>query len=506
MTPFRTFFVLLLALLLLTGCGGSGSRQDSPAPLSANDINLVFVLSQDLTYSAPGDIDPSTANLTNQGLQRSLMMAGYLKRQVLGNGNASGIYVIEPMTHLQTASNYPDLASMGAIQGFAMLNQTAQTTAGAPPVASFALNASYALGAVLPTGVVAPFAPLPCPACQGLDFGNSGGSNDALLAAIADAKAPGFYVFSAPWATTSAMLVNLNKRFGGTLSIPQAFAGPNRVYTVSINSSGKATLQTYDSRLNPPSGPVVLPAALPRTACTAQSPFSFSITAGQPFRQTLNGVTTTGTVNASTPSGISTNETIYMIRHVEAHPTQRFENGNHVAAGQWRALGLADALRGKISPDMVYSIDPAQVLPGSGGSRYSYVRTTLTAEPYAIANKLPFYLAASFSLNDILPTGPNGDIPAVVNTNNYFFTGGRFANRKILLVWEHAHLPYTLNDLLKRYFPNGGGPALDTGFWPEDDYDTIWTVSLDAQGNLSADNALCEGIASAQLPATAPQF
>ena len=38
------------------------------------------------------------------------------------------------------------------------------------------------------------------------------------------------------------------------------------------------------------------------------------------------------------------------------------------------------------------------------------------------------------------------------------------------------------------------------------DYDTIWTVKLDAHGNLTVNNALCEGINSAALPATPPQF
>jgi hypothetical protein len=31
-------------------------------------------------------------------------------------------------------------------------------------------------------------------------------------------------------------------------------------------------------------------------------------------------------------------------------------------------------------------------------------------------------------------------------------------------------------------------------------------VKLDAHGNLTVDNALCEGIDSASLPVTAPQF
>ena len=41
---------------------------------------------------------------------------------------------------------------------------------------------------------------------------------------------------------------------------------------------------------------------------------------------------------------------------------------------------------------------------------------------------------------------------------------------------------------------------------PDTDYDTVWTVKLDAQGNLTADKALCEGIDSSKLPLTAPLF
>jgi len=57
---------LFLALTLLAGCSGDSS---SPAaPLSANNINLIFVVSPDLAYNTPGDIQPDTANLTSQGL------------------------------------------------------------------------------------------------------------------------------------------------------------------------------------------------------------------------------------------------------------------------------------------------------------------------------------------------------------------------------------------------------------------------------------------------------
>jgi hypothetical protein len=445
-------------------------------------------------------------------------MASYLKQQVLGGKNVTSIYALAPMTHLQTANNLPDMAALGAIQQFAMLNQISLPTFFAPasqtPGNSFPLNVGYAAGMVLPTGVVAPFAPLPCPACQGLDFSNSGGNNDTLVAGILKAKAGGFHVFSAPWETASAMLTNINKRYGASLAMPSGYAGPNQVYAVSVTPSGTASLITFDAKLSPARGPVVLPAALPKALCNVQqASFSFSITVGQPFSQTMNGVTTTGTVNAVLPSGISTNQTVYMIRHAEAHPASTFDDGNYIAAGQWRALGLAETLRGKISPDIVMSIDPAQVagMPGNP-NMFSYVRTDMTAEPYAVANNLPFYLASSFSLMDV----DSSNLPAslstsqsVINATNYFFMGGNYANKKILLAWEHDHLPPTLNDLISRYFPKGGAPVFSNTYGPGSDYDTIWTVKLDAQGNLTADNALCEGIDSATLQknfASAPQF
>lgn len=529
--PVTQSLLWALAIAPLVGCGGS-SASDTPAPLNGQNINLVFVLSPDLTYSAAGDVNPDTSNLSNQGLQRSLLMASYLKQQVLGGKNVTGIYAVAPMTHLQTANNLPDMASISAIQQFAMLNQIALPIAalGAPTLAnSFPVNVGYAAGMVLPTGVVAPFALLPCPACQGLDFSNSGGNNDALVAGIVNAKATGFHVFSAPWETASAMLTNINKRYGSSLTMPSGYAGPNQVYAVSITPTGSASLITYNSNLTPVTTAPVLPAALPKTACNAPiaqpQQFIFSIKVGQPFSQTLNGVTTAGTVNAVLPTGISTNQTIYMIRHAEAHPASTFDDGNFIAAGQWRALGLAEALRGKISPDMVMSIDPAQVagiyihgieLPNT----FSYVRTDMTAEPYAIANGLPFHLVSGFSLMDVydskgsIPVDANNvpDISAtssVINATNYFFFGGNYANKKILLAWEHDHIPPTLNDLFKRYFPSGGAPPLSSTPWPDTDYDTVWTVKLDAQGNLTADNSLCEGIDSTILQSNfsaAPHF
>ena len=246
---------LILALTLLAGCEGSSGPNTSTA-LSADNINLIFVVSPDLAYKTPGDINPDTANLTNQGLQRSLLMATYLKTHLLGTNNVTGIYALAPMTHLQTANNYPDMAAIGFIQQFALLNQiTIQgTTANSYPI-----NTAYAPGDV-PGGVVEPSPYIP--GAQGLAFNDAHSNNVALVTRIINANIPGFYVFSAPWETISALLTNINNQQGYNLNLPAAYMGPNYVYAISITPIGSRQ-SGYLRQLSEPAChlPCIAPAA-----------------------------------------------------------------------------------------------------------------------------------------------------------------------------------------------------------------------------------------------------
>jgi len=124
------------------------------------------------------------------------------------------------------------------------------------------------------------------------------------------------------------------------------------------------------------------------------------------------------------------------------------------------------------------------------------VRTNATVLPYAIANNLPYQLAANFEL---LAQNPPQQLATQAST--FLFFGGQFSNKRLLVGWEHDHIPPTVNALLQTY--HGGQTAPN---WPDDDFDTVWTVKLDEAGNLSVDNATCEGIKSSTLPATPPQF
>lgn len=129
-------------------------------------------------------------------------------------------------------------------------------------------------------------------------------------------------------------------------------------------------------------------------------------------------------------------------------------------------------------------------------SNYSYVRPSLTVEPYAISNNLPFNLTANFEMGAQEPP----QLATVASA--FFFNGGQFNNQTLLVAWEHDHIPTTVNALLASYH-GSNQPAPN---WHDHDYDSIWTITLDANGNVTVDNAKCEGIDSATLPPTCPQF
>lgn len=484
--------LLMISVMGLTGCGSSSFRPPvtNPPAVSGANVNLIFVVSEDLAYQAPGDVSPTTGNLTSQGLARSLSMGTFLKTNVLGSANVTGIYALEPMTHLQTASALPDMAAMGTIQQFAVMNQITLAIDHGSSVYdtgnSSAINASYAT-VELPSGVAPPL--IPCSECQGLDFSDVNSDNETLVSNILSTNTAGFYVFVAPWETIHQLMSNINNQQGFNLAVPTVYAGPNTIYSISVPASGSASLSVYTTNASPLPVYPTLPPGIVQTSVRAQPLFSVTVTGG------VGG--------AIVPQGINTNETVYWIRHAEAHPEDNWDDGNFIAAGQWRALDLPNALNGKIHPSQVWSIDGAQVVPGTtdmaGRQYWSYIRTDLTVEPYAIANNLPYNLAAGFEM--AAQNAPQ----LCTQASDFFFTGGRFSGQKILVGWEHEHIPPTVNALLASYYPNGGGISAPT-VWPDTDYDTVWTVTIDAKGNVTVDDRIFEGLDSKLMPKTAPAF
>lgn len=491
-TKFCLIILMGLLIFSLSGCGGDSSTED--ASLSADNLNLIFVVSSDLAYNADGDISPVTANLTCQGLQRSLLMATYLKENVLGEENVTSIYALAPMTHLQTENNYPDMAAIGSIQQFALLNQhTVSIPPSDPPkdddypsytAYSYPIKVSYAEGSV-PDGVFVPN--VYCPDCAGLDFNDTSDNNIDIATGIIDKKIPGFYVFSAPWETSSVLMDKINSYYGYALDIPQNYRGPNLVYAITISPDGNARLITYDSNLNPPSTYPELPSPVASALCpnTQQDHYSESFIGGD------DGV--------FIPENHNINEVVYIVRHAEAHPDPKpgFENGNFVGAGQWRALDLPNALSDKINlPDVAYSVDPAQWYR-TYSIKVSYVRPSLTIWPYVVANNLPYHLVSGFSL--MVPKEEQGQL-----ASDFFFTDDTFSNQTVLLAWESTRIKPIINALLSSY--SADASVLLDEDWPVTDYDTIWTVTIDESGNLTVDNDLCEGIDTDELPEHAPQF
>ena len=466
--------LLTLALILSPGCGGGGGS--TTESLSDENVNLIFVVSPDLAYHDGGDVDLWTANLTSQGLQRSLRMANYLKEDVMGGGNVKAVIALAPMTHLQTENNYPDMAGIGYIQQFALLNEI--TILGIT-ANSYPIGTSYGAHSV-PEGVVQPstFRGI----AQGLAFEDANGDNLALAARIIEAKVPGFYVFSAPWETISALLAEIKRVKGYEFEPPRDFAGANHVYAISITPAEEVSFRAFNSHIHPDAGYPEL--SVQRAACTQQTPFNITRTGG------IDGVLVPGNIN--------TNQTVYFIRHAEAHPgSNNWDDGNYIGTGQWRALALPGALQGKISPNQVWSIDPAQAFDIGGIELFSYIRPALTVLPYAIANNLPYRLVANFYLSSA------DDESAARATRDFFFTGGNFSNQTLLVGWEHEHYPPLITALLESY---GGTASLPSLPWPATDYDSIWTVKLDGNGNLTVDNSLCEGLDTSGLPPAPPEF
>ena len=395
--------------------------------------------------------------------------------------------MLEPATHLQTENNYPDLVPLETVEHFAMLNQYSITSPSTKPAAttfsgnSFPVNACYTAAAV-PTGVATPSF---FPNCQGIDFADSDGDNEALVTSIIAQEAGGSYLFALPFETLQALLTKLKAQNSYGYTVPAMWEGANTLYVLTIPPKGPPALTSCDTHIYPAA---TYPAPVPGPRST---------TCGQQAAFEKNTATISG---SSVPPNSNKNETVYFIRHAEAHPASYWEDGNLVYPGHVRALYLPIALEGKITtPDFVFAVDPAQPITSKvSNNMYSYVRTSQTVAPYAIKNGIPFNVASGFQWGGV---SDKEDAAAVDAAVTYFFTGGQFSNKTLLISWEHNHIPLIAQALVTTYFTSGGAPAMPSpSDWPDDDYDTIWTFSLDGSGNLTLSNSSCEGISTDSLP------
>ena len=193
----------------------------------------------------------------------------------------------------------------------------------------------------------------------------------------------------------------------------------------------------------------------------------------------------------------NTNETVYFIRHAEAHPSKSFDNGNYVCQGHWRALSAPPALLKQLggTPDYIYSSDPSEAYGGYSRETLTYVRPALTLNPFSIANN-----ADALPLNLVTPTQAMWNNPQ--GLINFLFTEKQFAGKRVLVAWEHKNIEAAVSILVNAYkYPYG----LPLPTWNSQDYDSIWRVSLDGSGNLTVIGG-CEGLTSenVSLPVYCP--
>jgi len=452
----------------------SGEHNSTTEPLSSSDINLIFVVSPDVNYSDKGDVHESTANLTNQGLNRSLKLASYLKQTVLGDNNVTRIYALQPISYIQ--NGHPYMASLSFIQQFAMLNPTTLSISDSNTLTAYStpIKVSYS-----PHGLPTQSVNLEeyNQSLAGLSFGDINGSNELVTSDIVSAKKAGYYVFSAPWQTTIGVMEKVKKKYGYNIELPSKFQSSNTIYAIAIKADDtkSATLKTYKADIVPDTSYPTLPKQIATNVPCSSTYFDY---------------------NATMPknSNINKNQTVYFIRHAEAHPDgTSWDDGNYIATGQWRSLLLPTALEGKIEPSMVVSTDPSQIIGAEYSDNASYVRPSLTAQPYAIANNLPFYVIYGSLWSD------------VGATIEHLFYDNSLSGKTVLVAWEHWHIELVAESFLSssHYFDK---PSSSYPKWGYDDYDSIWTFTLDGDGNLNVKNNLCEGIDSSELPILAPIF
>lgn len=205
-------------------------------------------------------------------------------------------------------------------------------------------------------------------------------------------------------------------------------------------------------------------------------------------------------LQAKAPSGLRAyaSQTVYLVRHVEAHPGGSFENGNYVCQGQWRALGATDILLEKMRkrrPDFIFTSDPVNII--DCGAACSYIRPSLTIAPFAIQHGLPLILAP-FQWEDAADLAE-----ALFNRESPYFKRPT-RESSILVAWEHDHIEQAVRYLLATIYKNPTAAA-QTPAWSYEDYDTIWELSTNKDGDLTFRNT-CEGIPTAALPSTCPAF
>lgn len=157
------------------------------------------------------------------------------------------------------------------------------------------------------------------------------------------------------------------------------------------------------------------------------------------------------------PAATPTSETLVFIRHGEK-PAD-VDNGQLTCSGQNRALALPDILIGKYgAPAYVFAVGPKQ-MQDDNGVDYWYLRALATIEPTAVAAGVTVNL--KYGKNDI------DDLESELAKSKY-------QGATVFVAWEHKELVKLVANIVKH---NGGDSSIVPA-WPDDDYDSIYVVTL----------------------------
>ena len=162
----------------------------------------------------------------------------------------------------------------------------------------------------------------------------------------------------------------------------------------------------------------------------------------------------------TTASAKTSRETILFVRHAEKAPNGL---GQLSCKGLNRALALPAMISGRYGrPDAVFAPNPSEQKPDGTGI-YDYVRPLATVEPTAIRFALPIHADFGFKATDKLRE-------ALLDPS--------LRDAVVLVGWEH----HKLNEFVPAMVKALGGDPTPVNAWAGEDFDTIWKVTIDRDG------------------------
>lgn len=404
---------------------------------AAADVPPLNANAWNIVFVQSFEPNANTNNLSAKGLNHALLFGQMLSSVTAGKStDVRGIYSFSPTSSPQ------DMTTLQSVSPYAVLNNRAVT------------HKSVKAGGITEYGSAA-----------------------SLVNGILADQPRGVYVIAMPAAMINDTIAALAAANG---PLDNVTPGDYNQYVVLTLVDGRMSTVVYDDNINPGEAYPELILKPTRNYSCPQRPVTFTLKKPKTSAFQFN-----------------TKQTVYFVRHVEAHPNSAFENGNFVCQGVWRAIGANDILRKLMggAPHNILTTNPVNLIACPGPC--SYIRPALTISPLAIQNDQSLMLAG-FQWNDA-PT-----LAASLFTRNTPYSSAAFDGALTLVAWEHEHIALAVQYLIAVLYD---APASLSRLpaWSFTDYDTVWKLETDARGDLTFSNT-CEGIASDSLPSTCPAF